>query len=136
MALRGSISQIFLGINTDLCSETNNLTNFYIVYSLGFVEHFSDTDLVIEEHLSLLKENGLSPTGMPKFKGINKLFLKILALNLLSKHIIEMMHIRNCKSFEQKFNLKTVFKGYVGDLSHPFSISGKRKQLSLLYLML
>jgi hypothetical protein len=85
-----------------------------MVYSLGFIEHFLETDLVIEKHLNLLKENGLLLVGMPNFRGINKLFLKILVPNLLSKHNIKVMDIGNWKSFEQKFNLQPVFKGHVG----------------------
>ena len=47
----------------DLFSESLNLPKFDIVFSLGFIEHFSDANLVIEKHLQLLKSEGSSNTG-------------------------------------------------------------------------
>lgn len=100
--------------NADLFSDKINLPQFDIVYSLGFIEHFLDTELVISKHLNLLKKDGLLLVGMPNFRGINYLFLKILAPNLLKKHNLKVMDIKNWKSFELKFNLQPVFRRYVG----------------------
>lgn len=98
----------------DLFSEHHNLPLFDIVYSLGFIEHFSNLSLVIEKHLGLLKQNGVLIIGAPNFLGINHWFLKRLAPELLSKHNLETMDISNWTSFEKEFGLKIVFKGYVG----------------------
>ena len=98
----------------DLFSEYLPLPQFDIVYSLGFVEHFSDLKAVIHKHLNLLKPGGILLVGVPNFLGINHFFLKRLAPGLLSKHNLLTMDIINWKSFEDKFNLKPLFRGYVG----------------------
>jgi len=100
--------------NADFFSEDANLPQFDIVYSLGLIEHFLDTNLVIEKHLKLLKKEGWLLIGMPNFNGINGFFLKVLAQDLLSKHNLKVMDIKNWKSFEKKFNLQPLFRGYVG----------------------
>lgn len=98
----------------DLFSEFLPLPQFDIVYSLGFVEHFSDLKTAIHKHLNLLKPGGILLVGVPNFLGINHFFLKRLAPELLSKHNLLTMDITNWKSFEDKFNLKPLFRGYVG----------------------
>lgn len=100
--------------NMDLFSDDLNLPQFDIVYSLGFIEHFYDLDLVIEKHLHLLKPGGILLIGVPNYQGINKWFLKNLAPQLLSIHNLAAMNSENWRSFEKKFNLKKIFKGYIG----------------------
>jgi len=108
LKITGKVYQI------DLFSDELNLPLFDIVYSLGFIEHFSDTQLVIEKHLNLVKPGGLLLLGVPNFLGINHFFLKRLAPQLLSKHNLAVMDLNNWSFFEKKFNLETIFKGYVG----------------------
>lgn len=52
--------------------------------------------------------------GLPNFRGVNHLFLKWLAPELLSKHNLNTMDIRTWKNFENEFGLEKIFKGYVG----------------------
>jgi 2-polyprenyl-3-methyl-5-hydroxy-6-metoxy-1,4-benzoquinol methylase len=101
-------------IRKDLFKEENETPLFDIVYSLGFVEHFEDIDFVIERHMKFLKKDGLLLFGMPNFTGINYLFLKVLAPELLKKHNIKVMDIASWNVFEQKLNLQKIFKGYIG----------------------
>jgi SAM-dependent methyltransferase len=108
LKITGKVYQI------DLFSDELNLPLFDIVYSLGFIEHFSDTQLVIEKHLNLVKPGGLLLLGVPNFLGINHFFLKRLAPQLLSKHNLAVMDLNNWSFFEKKFNLETIFKGYIG----------------------
>ncbi len=91
-----------------------DIPTFDIVYSLGFIEHFLDLDETIYRHLKLLKPGGILAYGIPNFLGVNHWFLKRLAPDLLSKHSLFTMNIENWGSFEKKFNLKCLFKGYVG----------------------
>jgi SAM-dependent methyltransferase len=118
----------------DLFAENLNLPRFDIVYSLGFIEHFSDTSQVIEKHLRLLKPKGLLILGAPNFLGINHFFLKRLAPELLSKHNLNVMNIENWKEFEEKFNLHPIFKGYVGGF-HP-STFNRQENKTILNLFL
>jgi len=98
----------------DLFSRDLDLPLFDIVYSLGFIEHFLDLDTVIEKHLELLKPGGILLIGVPNLRGINGWFLKRLSPKLFSKHNLSAMDISNWKNFENKFNLRVLFKGYVG----------------------
>ena len=52
--------------------------------------------------------------GVPNFLGVNHFFLKRLAPQLLSKHNLTVMDLNNWSLFEKKFNLHTIFKGYIG----------------------
>ena len=98
----------------DLFSEELTLPQFDIVYSLGFIEHFSDLNMVIEKHLRLLKPGGILLIGTPNFLGINHFFAKRLTPKLLSVHNLAAMDTRNWTSFEDAFGLEVLFKGYVG----------------------
>lgn len=100
----------------DILSEDLHLPFFDIVYSLGFIEHFTDLSRVIQKHLNLLKPGGTLLIGVPNFLGINYWFLKRLAPNFLAKHNLDIMKISEWKMFEEKFHLKTIFKGYIGGL--------------------
>ena len=93
--------------------SSNNLIRYDIVYSLGFIEHFTDLNMVVQKHRELLKPGGILLIGAPNFLGINYFFLKRLAPKLLSKHNLPTMDISNWKRFENKFNLKPLFRGYL-----------------------
>jgi len=108
LGIRGMVYQ------QDLFSDQLGLPQFDIVYSLGFIEHFSDLNLVIRKHLDLLKQNGILLIGVPNLLGINKWFLQRLAPQFLAKHNLAAMDISNWKSFENAFRLKRLFCGYVG----------------------
>lgn len=98
----------------DLFSKNLKLPLFDVVYSLGFIEHFININSVIEMHLKLVKKDGLLLIGLPNFLGINHFFLKRLNPELLLKHNLSVMDINTWKTFEEKFNLKLIFKGYIG----------------------
>ena len=100
--------------NRDIFSDLSDLPLFDIVFSAGFIEHFSDLDLVVGRHVALLKKGGTLVLGVPNFRGITHVVLKRLAPQLLSRHNLEAMNIKAWKSFEQKYRLKTIFKAYIG----------------------
>jgi SAM-dependent methyltransferase len=98
----------------DIFSEELTLPQFDIVYSLGFIEHFSNLEPVIEKHLRFLKPGGTLLIGTPNFLGINHFFWKRLCPKLLSAHNLAAMDIQNWTSFADNFRLEVLFKGYVG----------------------
>jgi len=98
----------------DLFADNSDLPQFDVVYSLGLIEHFGDVDGIVHRHLELLKPGGTLLLGVPNFLGINHLFLRFLAPKLLAFHRLPTMNISSWRSFEKKFNLVKVFKGYVG----------------------
>jgi len=129
LKIKGKVYQI------DLFSKELDLPLFDIVYSLGFIEHFSDTDLVIEKHLNLIKPGGMLFLGVPNFLGVNHLFLKRLAPQLLSKHNLTVMDLNNWSLFEKKFNLHTIFKGYIGGFQ-PSNFNRYEKMTVVNFLLL
>jgi len=120
----------------DIFSEDLDLPQFDIVYSMGLIEHFEDVNPVIKKHLDLLKPGGILMLGLPNFRGVNYLFLKMLAPELLSKHNLKTMDIRTWINFEEAFNLETIFKGYIGGFEPMTFMIREKKSLinNLLFL--
>ena len=97
-----------------LSDDLSDLPRFDIVYSLGFIEHFSDLNLVVERHLALLKDGGILMLGVPNFLGISRLVLKRLAPQTLSRHNLLNMDINNWRPCEERFRLEVLFRDYAG----------------------
>ena len=98
----------------DLFSKNLNLPKFDIVFSIGVIEHFKDLNNVIKKHLDLIKPKGILIISCPSFLGVNKWILKRLSPYMLSLHNLKTMDISSWKIFEKKFNLKILFRGYIG----------------------
>jgi len=113
----------------DLFSDISDLPLFDIVYSLGFVEHFSNLEQVVEKHLKLLKPGGTLLIGTPNFLGINHRVLKRLEPELLSQHNLFTMNTKNWEMLEKRFNLEVIFKGYVGGFEPALFASKSNKIL-------
>ncbi len=113
----------------DLFDENLHLPQFDIVYSLGFIEHFTDLTPVIEAHLKFLKPGGILLIGAPNFQGIYKIFLRKLAPKLLSTHNLHAMNINNWTKFEDNLNMTKIFKGYVGGFEPRLILRSEKKEL-------
>jgi SAM-dependent methyltransferase len=101
--------------NRDIFSDDlSDLPRFDVVYSLGFIEHFSDLDLVVERHLALLKDGGILMLGVPNFLGISEPVLRRLAPHTISMHNLLTMDIDNWRPFEEKYHLDVLFRDYTG----------------------
>jgi 2-polyprenyl-3-methyl-5-hydroxy-6-metoxy-1,4-benzoquinol methylase len=100
--------------NRDIFSDLSDLPRFDIVFSMGFIEHFSDLDSIVGKHIELLKKQGILLLGVPNYRGISQIVLKRLAPQKLSMHNLETMNIQNWVSFEKKHGLETIFKAYIG----------------------
>jgi 2-polyprenyl-3-methyl-5-hydroxy-6-metoxy-1,4-benzoquinol methylase len=98
----------------DIFSDLSDLPSFDIVFSMGFIEHFSDLDAVVGKHVELLKVQGTLVLGVPNYRGISQVVLKRLAPQKLSMHNLETMDINRWESFEKKYGLETLFKAYIG----------------------
>ena len=98
----------------DIFSDQPDMPLFDIVFSMGLIEHFEDVPDILKRHLDLLKPGGILMLGLPNFRGINNIFLKRLAPELLSQHNLQTMDIRTWANFENEFKLETIFKGYIG----------------------
>lgn len=100
--------------NRDIFSNLSDLPRFDIVFSMGFIEHFSDLDSIVGKHVELLKKQGILLLGVPNHRGISEIVMKRLAPQKLSIHNLETMDIKNWESFEKKYGLKTLYKAYIG----------------------
>lgn len=97
-----------------LKDNLSNIPQFDIVYSLGFIEHFSDTTLLVKKHLELLKNGGILILGVPNFSGFTKFVLKKTSPRIYKTHNTDAMDLEKWKAFEEKFKLEPLFKGYIG----------------------
>jgi len=100
--------------NRDIFSDLSDLPRFDIVFSMGFIEHFSDLDSIVGKHVELVKKKGILLLGVPNYRGISRAVLKRLAPGKLSMHNLETMDMNIWESFEKKYGLRKTFKAYVG----------------------
>ena len=114
-------------VQGDLFSDEVELSQFDIVCSFGFIEHFTDLEGVVAKHLKFLKPGGILLLGVPNFLGINHLFLKRLAPDLLSGHNLKSMDANSWNSFENKFHLEVLFKNYVGGFEPAVFLKQEKK---------
>jgi len=59
--------------NRDIFGDLSDLPSFDIVFSMGFIEHFSDLDSIVGKHVELLKKHGILLLGVPNYRGIPRL---------------------------------------------------------------
>jgi 2-polyprenyl-3-methyl-5-hydroxy-6-metoxy-1,4-benzoquinol methylase len=100
--------------NRDIFSDLSDLPRFDIVFSMGFIEHFSDLDAIVGKHVEILKKKGILILGVPNYRGISHAVLKRLAPRKLSMHNLETMDIKKWESFEKEYGLKVLYKAYIG----------------------
>lgn len=97
-----------------LDGNLSDLPKFDLVYSLGVIEHFSDPVPIVSKHVELAKPGGLVVLGLPNFRGISRLILKLTRPELFSAHNLRTMDIRTWAAFERELGLEVVFRHYVG----------------------
>lgn len=107
----------YLIINGDFFNH--NITNtFDIVISLGFIEHFSHYEKVLEDQLKLVSRNGYLIIGIPRFKGINFFLQKgidpFIANKLLASHNLNVMNLGVFERFAKDHKLSIVVNKFVG----------------------
>jgi SAM-dependent methyltransferase len=101
-------------IQADLFADTPDLPRFDVVYSLGLIEHFRDSDAIVARHLRLVKPGGYLVLGVPNFQGLTGWFVRRLRPSVYAALEVSAMNIGNWRSFEDSFGLETAFKDYIG----------------------
>ena len=66
---------------------------FDVVFSIGFIEHFEDTRLIIERHAKLLSPGGTLIITLPHFAHLQYLFHWLIDRENLEKHNTRMMRL-------------------------------------------
>lgn len=104
-------------INADFFNH-NISTQFDLVISLGFIEHFSHYEKVMEDQLKLVSNEGFLVVGIPRFKGINyflqKGIDKFIQNKLIDSHNLETMNLKVFDSFAKKHNMTLVANKLIG----------------------
>lgn len=103
-------------IEGDLFAEYLGL-KYDLVHSHGLIEHFEDSEHIINEHLKYLKNNGQLLITLPNFKGINGWFQKNFDKSNYEKHFIPCMEIEHLKNACEKLQLHNVKINYYGSFS-------------------
>ena len=98
----------------DLFGQNLDLPRFDIVFSLGLIEHFENTDLIVQKHLEFVKPGGILLLGVPNYAGIYKPILNRLAPSVGQTHYFKVMNLNEWETFENKFELDILFKDYIG----------------------
>lgn len=98
---------------------------FNVVMSLGFIEHFSNVDEVIERHLQWLKPGGTLVLGVPNFRGIYRTIQTILDKTVLEKHNLDIMTPEYFEKIASRYGLEMVSAGYLGSFEPSLPIAQK-----------
>jgi len=92
---------------------------FDIVYSSGFIEHFSDPKDVVKKHINILKPGGTLIVSIPNFRYINFILKAFFNTSFIPTHNFELMDLivfRECFDFSD-FNVNEC--GYKGSFAFP-----------------
>jgi SAM-dependent methyltransferase len=94
-----------------------------VVFSAGFVEHFTDTEQIFQKHCEYLKEGGTLFISLPNFNGISGWVQKWFDPENYKAHSLESMNPQVFENLVQKYGLKPLFIGFEGTphlwLDHP-----------------
>jgi len=103
-------------IETDLFNYTPE-KEYDLVLSCGLIEHFNDTEDIINRHIAFVKPGGTLFITLPNFKAINGWFQKKFDKENYDKHNINSMDPVLLKNICLKAGLKDVQSGYFGRFS-------------------
>lgn len=88
---------------------------FDLVYSLGLIEHYTDTEEILRKLLDFVKSGGTLLTEIPNLSSIHGVMSKIYQPNLFAKHkIITKNQLRR---FYIKVGLEEICSNYMGIFS-------------------
>lgn len=103
-------------IETDLFNH-KEVTQYDLVLSCGLIEHFNDTEDIIQRHIDFLKPGGTLLITLPNFKALNGWFQKTFDKENYDKHNIHCMDPELLAAISQKAGLEVVQSKYFGHFS-------------------
>jgi SAM-dependent methyltransferase len=98
----------------DMFDDNLEIEPVDIVYSLGLIEHFDDTEAVARAHLRHLKPGGTLIMGAPNLGGVNAPLYRRLSPSVFESHDARSADPRNWEGYERSLGLEIVHKEYVG----------------------
>ncbi|MBK9303563.1 MAG: methyltransferase domain-containing protein [bacterium] len=90
---------------------------FDIVFSLSFIEHFSDPDRMIDAHLGLLKKNGMLVIVAPNLNGLNKRIYGFFNSADLAAHNLAITNLAAFRDLFSEVPVEPLFCGLYGTFS-------------------
>ena len=124
-------------IHADFFSDEfhNKYKEFFdIVYSRGFIEHFTDVNDVIDKHLNLLKKGGFMVIVIPRLKGINYWLTCFFHRETIAIHNLQIMEKPAFTKLFAKDNLTALLCDYYGTFT--FDLFHSKKSSPLRYLVI
>lgn len=89
-----------------------------VVFSVGFVEHFTDVELVLQSHLDLTTPGGYMLVGWPRFHGLlyrlQAYFDSFSRFQVLPWHNLASMDLAVLRDFAARHPVQVCFLGYIG----------------------
>lgn len=82
-----------------------------VVFSVGLIEHFIDTNPIVQRHIDMLKDNGYLVIILPNHAGLNGKILQIINRPLWSMHN-KMDYAQLLKSVESTNAVEVIEGGY------------------------
>ncbi|MFX1501566.1 MAG: class I SAM-dependent methyltransferase [Promethearchaeota archaeon] len=94
--------------------QNKYLNYFDIVFSWGFIEHFSNVEKVINCHLDILRKNGILIIVIPNIRGLNLALARFFLKESIAKHNITIMKKNNFQNLFNKKKLEMLYCNYFG----------------------
>lgn len=85
-----------------------------MVFSLGFVEHFKNSEEIFQKHFDLLRTDGMFFIEIPNFLGLNGLIQKWIDPKNYQYHNLEIMDVEKIKEILKKTGVRNYKVDYYG----------------------
>lgn len=128
------------GINPDNCIHADFFSktfqeqyreSFDVVYSYGFIEHFTDTEDVIAGHVNLLRPGGRLIVSVPNLRGFNRLLMSVFNKENLDIHNLDLMLKPRFRRAFARPDLAPLHCDYYGTFSIYLAFAGEGSPLRL-----
>lgn len=107
-----SISNI---LNDDINTLKSNVNKYSLVYSIGFIEHFSNWEEILDLHVKLTEKGGTLIITCPNFRTLNQRIYHLLwDFKSYKKHYIPSMNAQKWKEILVKNDFEIIYNGYFG----------------------
>ena len=109
----------YLGYKTNKFENKNyeeaEKVKYDVVASFGFIEHFTNWDEVIKDHVAFLAKDGYLIITTPNFKGLFQYLYHRLVDNAnLNRHVVSSMSPKKWKKILENCGLNVISCGYIG----------------------
>lgn len=98
--------------------DHRSTAQYDLVYSLGFTEHFTDVEGVLQKHIDLVADDGLLVLEAPNFNGaFQNFFHRTFSAESLAKHHLSAIDTKHWIHYLESQNFEIVYEGYFGPFS-------------------